>query len=299
MQAMKVAVGRMSRNRFLVVGLSIVIFYVLIGLLAPVLAPPAQDSDPFEIPRDLEIDVFTRAPTPPTIEHIFGTTDQQYDLYYGCIWGTQMAFRTGILVMLCALAIGLPIGTLAGYFGGFIDEALGWFINIFLALSPILALSIIIALPPEVSIGLSSIIFLSRTDRLMVALILVGWPISANIIRSGVLRIKGRTRLQEPTAIKPTELRAWQMYSASVLHAACLQLGSVVLFAAGISFLGLGSAPDYADWGNLIQKAAPWITRPILLLQYWHTYVFPGLFLTAFVLGWILFGEGLGRVREA
>jgi len=199
--------------------------------LAPVLAPPALDSDPFVIPRDIEVNVLTPNPTPPTTQHIFGTTNQQYDLYYGCIWGTQMAFRIGMLVMLCAVAIGLPFGTLAGCFGGFVDEALSLFINIFLALSPILALGIIIALPLKVSIGLSFTIVFSRTNRLMVALILVGWPICANIIRSGVLRIRDETRFEESTAIKATEWRAWKMYSALILHAACLQLGSIVLLA--------------------------------------------------------------------
>jgi peptide/nickel transport system permease protein len=288
----------MSKNRFLVVGASIVIFYVLIGLLAPVLAPPAPNSDPFVIPQDLEIYVFTTAPTPPTFQHIFGTTDRQYDLYYGCIWGTQMALRIGVLVMLYALTIGLPFGVLAGYFGGFVDEALSWFINIFLALSPILALGMIIALPTEVSLGLSFTVTFSRMDRLMVALILTGWPISANIVRSGVLRIRGETLFEEPTVIKVAEWRGWKQYCALVLHAACLQLAFTVLFAAGISFLGLGSAPDYADWGNLIQSARALISQPTALLQYWHTYAFPGLFLTTFVLGWILLGEGFTRIIE-
>lgn len=299
MQTMKAVVGRMSRNPLLVTGLSIVIIYVLIGLLAPVLAPPAPDSDPLQTLRDLELNQLTPNPTPPSSLHIFGTTDGQYDVYYGCIWGTQTAFRLGILSMLGALAMGLLFGTLAGYFGGFVDEALSWIINIFLALSPILGLSIILGMPTKTQFLWTSIeVVLSRTDKLTVALILIGWPICANIIRSEVFRIRHGTHSEEPEAIKVDRRQAWKTYLTQVLYAACLQLGSAVLFGAGISFLGLGSGPDYADWGGLIQRARVWISQPTSLLESWHIYVFPGLFLITFVLGWILLGEGFSRIIE-
>jgi ABC-type dipeptide/oligopeptide/nickel transport system permease subunit len=131
--------------------------------------------------------------------------------------------------MLGALAIGLLFGTLAGYFGGFVDEALSWIINILLALSPILGLSIILGMPAKTRFLWTSYeVVLPRTDKVTVALILIGWPICANIIRSEVFRIRHRTHSKEPEVVKVSRRQAWKTYLTQVLHAACLQLGSAV-----------------------------------------------------------------------
>lgn len=288
MQTPKVILVSISKNPYLIVGLSIVVFYLIVGLLAPILAPPTPGSDPLNMPRDLEMLQVSPEATPPTPRHIFGTTYGQYDIYYGCVWGTLTALRVGLLATFGAIAIGLVFGTLCGYFGGFVDEALSWIINIFLALSVILAMFLVLSMSSPIA----------RLDKLTVALILVGWPICANIIRSGIFKIRHRPYGQETQTTQISKVQVWKTYIALILHAACIQLGTAVLFAAAISFVGLGPSRNYADWGNILAGAQAFLTSQQMLVTYWNMYVFPGIFLFTFVLGWILLGEGFQGILE-
>jgi peptide/nickel transport system permease protein len=173
---LKFTLRRIRRSPLSIVGMVLIGFFVAIAIFAPILAPPTDPHDPFSIFHD----GYGPTPRPPgsPVEdsyvrdlgwttHYFGTAEGQLDIYYGCIWGTQTAFRIGLLVVAVSLAVGLLTGCLAGYYGGVIDEILMRFTDIVLAFPGlILAMALVIALPPAWSIdfgfvGLAIVIFLA------------------------------------------------------------------------------------------------------------------------------------------
>lgn len=121
---------RMRKNPLSVIGFSIIALFIAVASLAPALAPPpATSRDPYLIPQE----GFANDPQPPRSGHPFGTTQGQYDLYYGIIWGTRTAFRVAVLVVAITIVIGLVVGGLSGYYGGKMDEAMMRVTDVFLA----------------------------------------------------------------------------------------------------------------------------------------------------------------------
>jgi len=163
-----------SENPLSVTGIVILVGFVIIAVAAPILAPPAPGQDPFQIPKDLRLfNIGIVDPIPPTYEHPFGTIEEQYDLYYACIWGTITAFRVGILVVVGALAIGLVIGITAAYYGGVVDEILMRFTDIVIAFPGlVLAMALVIALPTvwEINLSLFFMTFLGLLTLAMLTL---------------------------------------------------------------------------------------------------------------------------------
>lgn len=338
---------RIRQNSLALAGLVIILAFVAIAALAPVLAP-ANPLGPFKIPRDSEINVLTPNPTPPTLNHIFGTTDSQYDLYYACIWGTITAFRTGLTVVGISLIIGLLVGTIAAYYGGMLDEVLMRFTDIIIAFPGlVLAMALVIAFPATVPINVSMIalilfavisfmllvvrpskklllvvqvflivsilsIFyfpfnfdlgLSRLDKVLIAITLVGWPGYTRVIRGEVLRVKNEDYVEASRASGSSDFgvilrHIWPNTVYPILIVATLDIGSIVLQAAALSFIGIGADPDYADWGQIIQRSSPWINRPTELIANFHTFIIPGIFITFFVMGWNLLGDALRDVLD-
>lgn len=180
----KFMLKRMRESPLSLAGILIILVFVIIAVLAPVLAPP-QNVDPFMIPRDAEISKISPVPTPPTIEHLFGTTDQQYDVYYACIWGTITAFRVGITTVAIALMLGTLIGVVAAYYGGLVDEVLMRFTDVILAFPGlILCMALVIAIPQVFTVNVSLILvivfglttffaFISRTNIKLTIILLI------------------------------------------------------------------------------------------------------------------------------
>jgi peptide/nickel transport system permease protein len=292
---LKFTLTRIKKSPLSLVGASIIIFYVILAILAPVLAPPWPNRDPFIIPKKVWYPV---EPQPPSPEHTFGTEQGQYDIWYGCIWGTITAFRVGAIVVGVSLIIGLTIGTLAGYYGGILDELMMRLTDIFLAFPGlVLCIALVIALPNNWTIlqigSLKLTLTLSQLDKLLMALALVGWPSYCRVMRGEVMRIKTEDYIQASKAVGCSDLRIMVRHILPnsiypILIIASLDIGSVVLLAAALSFIGIGSPPGYADWGQLINLSRGWIEGS---LKYWYTYTIPGLFIFTFVLGWNLLGD--------
>ena len=271
-----------------IVGLAIVIFFTIIAIAAPVLAPPRPGRDPYMIPRY----GYSPIPKPPSPEHPFGLTQGQYDLYYGVIWGTRAAYRIGVLIIAVSALIGIVIGGIAGYYGGIIDEVLMRITDIIFAFPGlILAMALVVAFGP----GL---------DSVTLAMILVWWPGYARLIRGEFLRIKSEDFVEAAKAIGCSDLRVIVKHILPnaiypLLIMASLDIGSVVLNVAALSFLGLGAPEGYADWGQLISLSRNWITgKPGDPFAYWYVYTIPGLFLFLFVMGWNLLGDALRDVMD-
>jgi peptide/nickel transport system permease protein len=269
------------RNPVSITGLVIVLGFVLTAILAPVLAPPPIPSQPFQIPRD----GFQAEPVPPSAKHPFGTTQGQYDIYYGVVWGTRTAFEIGMIVTGLTVLIGGTVGAVSAYVGGGMDELIQRMVEIVLAF-PFLLAALVLAtvLAAKIHNGLVTG---------MIALTAFGWPGYARLIRGDVLAVKERDYVLAARAIGargPRILFHHILPNAvySLLVVGSLDIGTFVLTFAALSFLGLGAGEGYADWGQLLSYARNWIPD---LVKYWYIVVFPGMALLGFVLGWNLIGD--------
>jgi len=270
-----------------IIGGVIVIFYIIIALLAPVFAPPGdptQGGDPYKMPTD----GLAQMPKPPSEKHPFGTTRSQYDLYYGCIWGARFAFHIGFSIVLGALVVGSAIGAVAGYLGGFIDELVMRFTDIFLYLPGfIFAMALVMVLYP---IGLPPL------GIIILALALVGGLSYARIVRGEIFRIKHENHIKavEDFGYHPATDLIYPM-----LIMPLLDIGPIVLTVATLSFLGLGPPEGTTEWGQIIRFSMEYIAGLRTdRFVYWYTYVIPGLFIFFFVLGWFLLGDAFRDILD-
>ena len=293
-----------------IVGSVLILIFVLVALGAPLLAPPLNPNDPYTIPRD----GFKSQPRPPGTEwrvkppplpfwwktvtgkeewvHILGTSQGQYDIYYGIIWGTRTAFRTGIIVVLATVVIGVVVGAVSAYYGGWLDNILMRIVDVLIILPSLMATLILAAVLTPM---------LGRTTLpAMIALIAFGWMGYARIIRGDILSVKERDFIMAARVIGAQDRRILFRHIIPnaifpTLVLASLGIGDVVLAFAALSFLGIGTALGYADWGQVLSFARNWMTS---LNTYWYIIVYPGITLVLFVMGWNLLGDALRDVLD-
>lgn len=292
-----------------IVGFILIALFVLIAIFAPVIAP-SSGRDPYKIPRD----GFKAQPQPMGSEwrvrppplpfwwkpimgtdkwvHIFGTAQGQYDVFYGVIWGTRTAFKTGMIVVVATFLIGVVIGSVSAYYGGLVDNVIMRIVDIFLTLPFILAALILAAvITPRFGRSLLPAI---------IALITFGWMGYARVVRGDILSIKERDYVMAARVIGVKDSRILFKHIIPnaifpTLVLASLGIGDVVLGFAALSFLGIGTDIGYADWGQVLSFARNWI---ISLDEYWYIIVWPGLTLVLFVMGWNLVGDALRDVLD-
>jgi len=266
----------------------ILLAYVLVALFAPLIAPPLPGRSPYEIPRD----GFAIAPRPPSPEHWFGTTEGQYDIFYGVVWGTRTAFKIAGAVVIFGFLLGILIGGTSGYFGGLVDEVTMRITDIFLSFPFLLAAMVLATVLGK---GLGSMI---------IALLVFRWMTYARLARSEVLRLKEIAFVEAARAMGASHRRILlrhvmpnSVYPA--LIQASMDVGRVVMSASALSFLGLGVEAGYADWGQLISMARNWILGGAKgAFEYWYTLFFPGGALFLFVLSWNILGDALRDIFD-
>ena len=285
----KLMARQLVRNPLSLMGIIIIVVFVIIAIFAPLIAPiPEGHRDPYMIPRD----GYSAMPRPPSEEHIFGTTQGQYDIFYGVIWGTRSAFRVGLVVIGIVVAIGIVLGSLAGYFGGLLDEVIMRITDIFLAFPAlILAMAIVAVIGPSLR-------------SVMIALTVVSWPSYARLIRGDILQVREEDYIEASRGLGASSGRVIIRHALPnaiypTLVMASLDIGAIVLSAAALSFLGLGAPEGYADWGQLTSFARNWVVGPPGdSLRYWYAVTIPGLFILFFVLGWNLLGDAFRDILD-
>lgn len=279
---------RFIKNKTSLFGLVLVCFFGLVSLFAPLLAPAQNPNNPYQMPQSS----YDIAPQTPSAQHWFGTTEQQYDLFYGVVWGARLAFKIGISVTFFAFLIGMLVGGAAAYFGGALDEVLMRLTDVVFAV-PSLVLAMVIAamLGPDIR-------------NMMIALTAVAWPSYARLVRGDILSVKQRDYVTAARALGARGPRIMlrhilpnSIYPSVVV--ASLDIGYIVLTAASLSFLGLGAQPGTADWGQLIAMARNWVLGTSgNTLAYWHTVFIPGGAIFLFVLGWNLLGDAFRDILD-
>jgi peptide/nickel transport system permease protein len=271
----------MLRNPLSITGIVILFLMAVVALLAPVLAPPQIPSQPYLIPRN----GFEATPHSPGPGEPLGTTEGQYDLYYGVVWGTRTAFQVGLIVTITTVLVGGILGAVSGFVGGALDNVLQRFTELFLAFPFLLAaITLATVLGPKIRNGLITG---------MIALTVFGWPTYTRLIRGDVLSVRERDYVLAARSIGASGTRVLVRHVLpnsfySLLVVASLNVGANVLTFAALSFLGLGAPVGYADWGQLLSFARNWIPT---LFTYWWIVVYPGAALLLFSLAWNLIGD--------
>jgi len=298
-------------NPLSVIGMIMILFFVIIAVGAPVLAPPLPNRSPYQIPRD----GFAPEPKPPMTvwesrfhpplpvwwksvmgtnqwKHLMGTASGQWDIYYGIVWGTRTAFKVGIIITFTVVLLGIIVGALSGFYGGVLDNVLMRVTDVFMTFPFLVAaLTFSAILTPKVGKGIVPA---------MIALITFGWMGYARLIRGDVLSVNGRDYVLAARALGASDFRIIlrhilpnAIYPTLVM--ASMDVGTYVLSFAALSFLGVGVEIGYADWGQLISFARDWIAQ---LVTYWYIVVYPGTALVLFVLGWNLVGDAVRDVMD-
>jgi len=278
---------KLFSNLSAILGISLLAFFIIIAILAPFIAPPKPGRNPYLMP----IVTWSSNPQPPSPEHPFGVAGKR-DIFYGVIWGTRTAFRIGIIVTLISTIIGLIVGSISGYFGKLLDEVMMRITDVFLAVPFLVAAMVLTTI---LGTGL---------DKVMIAMIAFSWMYPARLIRGNILQVKEE---QYVIAAKALGVRDFKIIMRHVLPntifpvliQASMRMGSLVITASALSFLGVGAPQGYADWGALLNYARNWMLGGQgEALKYWYMTVFPGMAMVLFVLSWNLVGDALRDVFD-
>jgi peptide/nickel transport system permease protein len=261
----------MARNKLAIFGLSVLVFFILVAIFAPIIAP----YDPDEI---VESDTL-----PPSFAHPFGTDDLGRDIFSRAVYGARISLTVGIVAVTIAVLIGTLLGATAGYFGGLTDGFIMRFVDVMLSFPSIfLILAIQAMLTPNIY-------------NVMIVIGLTSWMGVARLVRGEYLKIRELQYVEAARAIGCSDLRIIFRHmlpnaQAPIIVAATLGMAGAILTESALSFLGMGVQPPMPSWGNMLMDAqaymrdAPWMA------------VIPGLLILVTVLSLYFVGEGL---REA
>ncbi len=261
---------RLRRDRFAITGLLVVVLAILSAIFAPQLAP----HDPYRVSST------TRLLPPGSPDHVLGTDDIGRDILSRLLWGGRISLWVAFFPVLISGSIGLALGLISGYFKGWIDQSLMRILDIVLAFpSILLAIGIAAALGP----GLRNVIM---------AIVVVSIPIFSRLVRGLTLSIREREYVEAARCLGASNTRVVLLHVLPnvlppIIVYATLETGRVVIFAAGLSFLGLGVQPPAADWGAMLAAG-----RHVLAVAP-HVATVPGVLIVLITLGFNLFGDGL------
>ena len=261
---------RALRNPLTVLGLIVILGWIAFAALAPVLTPTSPN----------EPDLAVRLQAPSTA-HPFGTDQYGRDILVRTIYGARISMGIGLISVGISLAVGLPLGAAAGYYGGGTEQVIMRVMDMVLAFP---ALVLAMAIAASVGRGLGSA---------MVAVGLVGVPDFARLMHAQTLSLRQKEYVEAAHAIGAgdavTILRHIVPNALSpIVVRATLGLGFAVLTAASLSFLGLGVKPPEAEWGAMVADG-----REFIVSGQWWISTFPGLAIMSAVSGFNLLGDGL------
>lgn len=259
-------------------GAAVFALLVLMAILAPWLSPVPADAAGAVSPAQALL-------PPGTPGHPLGTTQLGQDLLTLVLYGGRISLSAAAVSIGAALAIGVPLGAIAGYAGGAVDEAIMRFTDVVLAFpSMLLALAIAAALGPSLS-------------NAVLAIALTWWPWYTRLVRGQVMVVKGRGFVEAARLAGVGPLRMlWRHVVPNALTPlivqASMDYGSVILTLASLSFLGLGAQPPTPEWGLLVAEG-----RNNVLTAWWYV-TFPGLAIFLAVASLNFLGDGLHEALD-
>jgi peptide/nickel transport system permease protein len=264
----------LQRNPLALVGLAIVVGLIVIAALAPWIAPYSP------VLQDLDNRLL-----PPSAAHWMGTDDLGRDILSRILWGARITLTVVALVAVIVAPVGLAVGVLAGYFGGWVDAALMRITDIFMAFPRlILALAFVAALGPGI-------------ENAVIAIAITSWPPYARMARAETLTVRQSDFIAAARLLGASPLRILSghivpLCLSSLIVRVTLDMAGIILTAAGLGFLGLGAQPPSPEWGAMISAGRRYI------LDQWWVAAMPGLAILIVSLGFNLLGDGLRDVFD-
>ncbi|TLZ55099.1 MAG: ABC transporter permease [Methanobacteriota archaeon] len=236
-------------------------------------------------PRGVGVDVLLAVVRFHGYYHILGTTESGEDVLTGVLLGARISIRIGLLVVGLTVLIGAFLGAFSGYFGGPMDELIMRVTDIFLSIP-----GLILALAVASALGRS-------LDNVMLALVVVSWPVYTRLVRGQALSVRENAFIEAARASGANDFQIVVRHilpntRAPILVQASLDVGTIVLVAAGLSFLGLGAQPGTPEWGLMVSKGFSFFP------QNWWEVSFAGLMIFLFTLGFNLLGDGARDILD-
>ena len=262
----------LAANPLMVAGILAVGLIVLVALFAPLLAPYPGDAGsathPFLVLH------------PPSAQHWFGTDQVGRDVLSRVIYGARVSPLIAVLVLAIASAVGIPLGVVAGYFGGWVDEAIMRVTDIFLAFPPLL-----------LALALASVLPANLTT-VTIAIAATWWPWYTRLIRGQAASVAGRPYIDSCRALGIPRRRIILRHIlpnsiTPLIVQVSLDVGGVILTASALSFLGLGAQDPTPDWGLMVSEGQTYFTTD------WWVVTFPGIAILVTAFAFNLLGDGL------
>ena len=264
--------ARLKRNRMAMIGLGLVLGLFMVSIFAPWLAP--YDPNSINLKEVL---------MPPSPAHYLGTDTLGRDVLSRIIFGSRVSLKVGFVAVGLATLIGLFVGALAGYYGGWVDQGLMRLVDLMLCFPAFfLILAVIAVLEPSIW-------------NIMVVIGLTGWMGVARLVRAEFLSLREREFVTAARALGASDTRLIMRHMlpnalAPVMVSATLGVAGAILTESALSFLGLGVQPPTPSWGNILTAG-----KDNIEIAWWLS-VFPGLAILVTVMSYNLLGEG---IREA
>ncbi len=266
------------RDRAATISMAFLILVALSAVFAPLLTPYAS--------QGMGEPNLTAKFQPPGIEHPFGADGLGRDQAARLMFGARRSLSMGLLVVLIAIAIGTPLGMSAGYLGGWVDEAIMRVTDVFLAFPPLL-----------LAIAIAAALGASYVNAVM-AIAVTWWPWYARLARAQTRSVRERAYIEAARSIGVRHRVIIRRHilpniMTPIIVQGTLDVGTAILVAAGLSFIGLGTQAPYADWGVMISDG-----RLFFLSGRWWMSTFPGLaiFLTAMAFNFL--GDGVRMAAD-
>jgi len=262
------------KNKTFCVGFFIFFSVLFIAVFADIIAPYAYD----------EMEIINKL-TNPNQQHLFGTDRYGRDIFSRVIYGSRIALRVGLIVVLIESFIGISLGLLAGYYGGITNRIILFITDLTWSMPPIiLALAIITMLGPSL-------------NNVVISIAVVSWAQFTRIVRAKTQSLKNMPFIEAARAFGENDFNIILRYilpnvMPSIIVITTLALPSAILLTSSLGFLGLGAQPPLPDWGVILSNGIPFIRKAP-----WIT-IFPGLAIVYTVLGFNLIGEGLRDILD-
>ncbi|MCQ1535315.1 nickel ABC transporter permease subunit NikC [Methanosarcina sp. KYL-1] len=269
MTGKRLNIRQFRKNRLAVLGVLLIILLSFLALFAPFISP----HNPLEQKLDRRLENSSS-------EYPFGTDDLGRCIFSRVVYGTRVSLGIGVLVVAATSIAGTLLGVLSGYRGGLFDEIVMRGVDIVLAF-PNIILALVIA-------GLLG----SGFSNVVIALSLTQWPVYTRLVRGQVLSLKKRAFVEAARALRASNFYIMRRHilpncMESVVVLGTLEIAHVIIFAAALSFLGLGIQPPTPEWGSMLKAGIPYLRSAP------HLTFFPGLMIMLTVLAFNFAGDGL------
>jgi len=267
----------LKKNNLTFTALIVILSLFIIAIISPIIVPFPSHVFGAVNPQEQLL--------PPSKVYFFGTDEVGRDIFSRVLYGTRISLFSSLTVVLIGLFIGVPLGLMAGFYGGFIDELIMRIADMFLSFPPLLLAMIIAA-----SLG-------PNLQNAVIAITLAWWPWYTRLVRGQVVSLKKREFVRSAKAIGTS---SWIIMFrhilpnciSPVLVQASMDLGSVIITLASLSFLGLGAQPPTPEWGLMVN-----VSRSYFLKSWWYS-IFPGIAIFINVLSFNLLGDGIREVLD-